>query len=82
MRTFHVPLQEDLHDALRREARDLGQPATEIVRRALTVWLEQQRKRRLHDAITEYALAVAGTGDDLDEGLEDAGIEALLAAEP
>lgn len=78
MRTFHLPLPEYLHDALRAEARDERRPATELVRQALEGWLAERRKRRLADDIRSYAQAAAGTEDDLDPALEAAGVESLL----
>ena len=35
MRTFHLPLPEPLHEALKAEAREALRPATELVREAL-----------------------------------------------
>ncbi len=81
MRTFHVPLPEALHDALRREATADDRPATEIVREALAAWLQQRHRQRLADEIERYACAEAGGTYDLDADLEDATLEHLLAAD-
>jgi len=81
MHTFHVPLPDELHDRLRREAAADERPATEIVREALTAWLQQRQRKRLNEEIAHYALAEAGGVYDLDPDLEAASVEHLLAAE-
>jgi hypothetical protein len=39
-------------------------------------WVRQRRKAAIRDAITKYALEAAGSGEDLDEALEAASLEA------
>ena len=70
---FHVPLQEDLYEELRAQAKRLMRPATELVRQALEQWLEQQRKAALREAIAAYAAEHAGTAMDLDPELRPLG---------
>jgi len=79
MRTFHLPLPEHLHDALRAEAAEGRRPATEILREALEGWLQSRRRARLDAEIEAYAREVAGGDCDLDLELEAAGIEAIAA---
>lgn len=74
---FHLPLPNDLRDMLREEVERSGSPATVIARRALTEWLEERRRIRLREEIAAYASACAGTSADLDEELEEAGLEVL-----
>jgi hypothetical protein len=74
---FHLPLPGEVRDMLREEAERVGRPATAIAREALTDWLEQRRRSRLHEEIAAYASACAGTPADLDEDLEEAGLESL-----
>ena len=81
MRTFHLPMSDEMHEALRAEAAAARRPATEILRDALTTWLDLQRRRRLADDIEAYAEAQSGTALDLDRDLEAAGVEHLLAQE-
>jgi predicted transcriptional regulator len=81
MRTFHLPLPEDLHDALRAEANEQRRPATEILRQALESWIAVRRRERLAAQIQTYAEAMAGTLLDLDPELEEAGVEHLLEGE-
>lgn len=81
MRTFHLPLPDPLHDELKRESAAEARPATEIVREALTQWLEARRRQRLAAEIAEYARAHAGGAYDLDDDLEADGVEMLLAAD-
>lgn len=81
MRTFHLPLPDPLHEALKRQAAAESRPATEIVREALVIWLEERRRERLADEIAAYARAEAGGILDHDEDLEAAGVELLLAAD-
>jgi len=74
---FHLPLPTDLHEKLHEEAERSGQPATALAREALQSWLTQRQRRRLHEEIATWAAKHAGTGLDLDEDLEQAGIEAV-----
>jgi hypothetical protein len=79
MFNFHLPLPEDLHEMLREEVERSGQPATSLAREALLQWLAQRRKQRLHEEIAAFARSQAGTELDLDEDLEQAGLEAIRA---
>jgi hypothetical protein len=79
MKNLHVPLPPALDTALRTEAARRKQPATALVRQAIEEWLRQQQKIALHQAIASYASEWAGTDVDLDEDLEHAGVEHLLA---
>jgi predicted transcriptional regulator len=74
---FHLPLPPDLRRMLHEEAAHSGLPATAIAREALQSWLIQRRKQRLHDEIAAWAEESAGTCLDLDEDLEQAGLDAL-----
>jgi predicted transcriptional regulator len=81
MRTFHVPLPEHLHEALRAGAGERRRPATQILRQALEDWLAARRRERVAAEIRAYTEAMAGTAVDLDADLEAAGVERLLAGE-
>jgi hypothetical protein len=74
---YHLPLPIDIYDLLRDEAQRQHQPATRIARMAIEHWLGEQKQGGLHQAIAAYALESGGTEDDLDVGLEQAGVEAL-----
>jgi predicted DNA-binding protein len=78
---FHLPLPAELYRRLRHEADAVGQPATSVARRAIEAWLRQRRRDAVYEAIHEYALAMAGTGADLDPALEAASLEHLAAEE-
>jgi Arc/MetJ-type ribon-helix-helix transcriptional regulator len=82
MRTFHLPLPETLHDALKEEAASAQRAATEVVREALTQWLDNRRRQRIADEIEAYARACAGTAEDLDSELERASLDAWSNLEP
>lgn len=81
MHTFHLPLPDHLHRALRAEAASADRPATELVRQALEQWLVARRRERLAEEIRAYAEDAAGSATDLDLDLEQAGIDTLLAEE-
>lgn len=81
VRNFHVPLPEDLYIELRSEADRSGRPATVLARDAIELWLRQRQKRALHVAIADYAERYAGTEFDLDQELEIASTQHLLAEE-
>lgn len=78
-RNLHVPLPEPLHDRLRAEAKRSGRPATALAREAIEVWIEERQRQAVHDAIAEYAGEMAGSPADLDEELEEAGVDHLVS---
>jgi hypothetical protein len=75
VRNFHLPLPEPLYRRLREAAGRSNQPATTVARYAIEMWLRQQRKTMVREAIAAYAADVAGSRDDLDEALESAALE-------
>jgi len=79
-KNFHVPLLPETYDALRLEAEARGIPATTLVREAVEGWIDDQKAKRLRDAIAAYALEMAGTSADLDPDLEAAAVAELKAA--
>ena len=79
---FHLPLPSDLRDMLHEEAERSGRPATALAREALIEWLHERRRSRLREEIAAYASECAGTPDDLDEELEEAGLESLAGEGP
>ncbi len=78
MKSFHVPLPDEIYLDLRIAAERSKMPATAIAREAIDFWLKQQRRRSRHEAIAAYAAHTAGTSLDLDEDLEAAGVEHLF----
>jgi len=78
---MHVPLPEATYRRLRDEAERSSRPATVLAREAIDRWLAEAECAAVHEAIAEYARAVAGGPDDLDVGLEAAGVEHLLATD-
>jgi hypothetical protein len=81
MRNFHVPLPDEVYDNLRKEAERSKRSATTLARRAIEIWLKQQRRAALHQEIAAYADKFAGTDADLDQSLEAASIEHWLDEE-
>jgi predicted DNA-binding protein len=77
-RNFHVPLPDNTYSRLKSQAQRQHKPATQLVKQAVEYWLDEQERLALHEEIADYAAATAGTGDDLDESLEAAGIDILL----
>lgn len=74
---FHIPLPEDIYNKLRQEAVRSHMAATELARYAIAFWLKKAQKAALHNAISEYASAHAGTKFDLDEDMEKGSVEFL-----
>ena len=74
---FHVPLPGAVYDRLKSEAQRQKMPATQLVKQAVEYWLAEQERLTLHEEIAQYAAAKAGSGDDLDQDLEDAAVEHL-----
>lgn len=77
-RNFHVPLPEDIYSELNHAAHELKLPATQLARRVIESWLKEAKRFALEKEIEAYADAIAGTQSDLDQALEEAGIEALM----
>jgi predicted transcriptional regulator len=80
-RNFHIPLPQNLYASLREEARKRGRPATSVARQAIEDWLRQRQRMELAESIASYAAKQAGTGADLDSGLEEAGLETFRGGE-
>ena|ERR1043166_7128439 len=80
-KNFHVPLPSTLYEALHTSARDMGQPATRFAQELMQAGLEQWHRARRREQITAYARQIAGTADDLDPALEQAGIDAPAQGE-
>jgi hypothetical protein len=78
---LHVPLPAELNQKLRAEARRSGQPATEIAREGIRVFLESRRRQAIREEIKAYAHKIAGSRDDLDIEMESAAIEHMLESE-
>lgn len=79
MKNLHIPLPEPLYQQLRTEAERTNRPAADLAREAINRWLSEQHRLSHFEAIQEYARQAAGTNDDLDEDLEAAAIEELIA---
>lgn len=75
VKNFHLPLREDVYEALRQEAAVLRKPATAVAREAIEAWLRERRRTAVHEAIAAYASRQAGTLADLDPSLERASLE-------
>lgn len=75
MKHLHVPLGDELHQALMTEAQRSGESATSIARHAIELALRARRQEARRHAIAAYATAHAGTKHDLDPELEDAALE-------
>lgn len=74
-RNFHVPLPEELYEQLRHASEQADRPVTSLAREAIAEWLGRRERERLSRVITQYAAAVAGSPEDLDEALEAASLE-------
>ena len=75
VKNFHLPLPEDVYQALREEAAALRKPATVVAREAIEDWLRERRRTAVREAIAAYASRHAGTVADLDPSLERASLE-------
>ena len=80
LRNFHLPLPDDVYQALRDEAAASKRPATAIARQAIEIWLRERKKTALREAIAAYAAEHGGTPADLDPELEAAGLQMLRPA--
>jgi hypothetical protein len=82
LRNFHLPLPEDVYEALRQEATELRKPATAVAREVIEAWLRERKRAGVREAIATYAAKHAGTTADLDPALEKASLEVLRARKP
>ena len=82
IKNFHVPLPQQVYDALREEAEMLGRPATVVAREAIEAWLQERKRAGVREAIAAYALTHAGTAADLDPSLERASLDLLRTRKP
>jgi len=73
-----VPLSGPVHDRLRAEATRSGRPATTLAREAIEAWIAERERDAVHEAIADYANEMAGSPADLDEDLEQAGVEHVV----
>ena len=80
LRNFHLPLPDDVYQALRDEAAAVKQPATVIARQAIESWLRERKRAAVREAIAAYAAEHAGTSADLDAELEATGLQMLRPA--
>jgi hypothetical protein len=82
MKNFHLPLPDQVYDALKVEAQRSRIPTTSMARQAIQSWLAARRKAARKQAIADYAAEQAGTELDLDRSLEAATVEFLLEGKP
>jgi hypothetical protein len=53
-------------------------PTTTLAREAIDAWLKDRARQARREAISEYAVQMAGTEFDLDRNLEAASVEHLM----
>jgi hypothetical protein len=74
---LNLPLPREMHESLFAESREIGIPATRLVRSVLEDWLRERRRARRRDEVRQFAMACAGTELDLDPELEAAATDEL-----
>lgn len=79
LKNFHLPLPEDVYEALRHQASLLRKPATVVAREAIEVWLLERKRAVVRESIAAYAAQHAGSSVDLDPALEHAALESWRA---
>jgi predicted transcriptional regulator len=79
-KNLHVPLDAPLHERLVAQAQRVRSPVTTVARQAIEAWTVEQERQAQHEAIRAYAEAMAGSGADLDEELEEASVQECLDA--
>jgi hypothetical protein len=77
LKKLNLPLPLEMHEALFTESRELGIPATRVVRSLLEEWLRDRRRTRRREEVRRFAMEYAGTELDLDPELEAAATEEL-----
>lgn len=79
-KNLHVPLDEQLHARLVAQAQRVRVPVTTVAREAIEAWTAEAERRARQGAIRDYAEAMAGSGADLDDDLEQAAASDALDA--
>ena len=77
LKKLNLPLPLEMHEALFAESRELGVPATRLVRSLLENWLRERRRVRRREQVRRFATDCAGTELDLDPELEAVAVEEL-----
>ena len=81
MKNFHLPLSEDMYNALKIESKYSKKPATQLARTAIEKWLKGRKKEMIYKEVAQYALEEGGTPHDLDVEMESIGVEYWLSQE-
>ncbi len=76
---FHLPLSPKLYAELKEHAQERGQPATELARDALEVYLRQLRIQKIETELREFVEAAAGTELDYDPEWAQLGHDVICA---
>ncbi len=69
---LNLPLPREMHEALFSESREMGVPATRLVRSILEDWLRERGRARRRAEVRRFAMEHAATELDLDPKLEAA----------
>ncbi len=77
LKKLSLTLPLEMHEALLAESRELGVPATRLVRSLLETWLRERRRIRRREQVRRFAMESAGTELDLDPALEAAAADEL-----
>ena len=75
MKTVHLPLPEEVHTMLVRHAKSSGESATALARAAVEKLVWELEREAIRAQVAAYAAELAGTDQDLDPELEEAGLE-------
>ncbi|MBC7473759.1 MAG: hypothetical protein H7263_05665 [Candidatus Sericytochromatia bacterium] len=77
MKNMHIPLPIQWYEKLSEISKERNTSATELVRNAVIQFLKEEEKKKVALAIEEFAIEFGGTDFDLDNELEEAGLESL-----
>jgi len=77
MADVHVPLPDDLYEALREQSERENRPVSALANEAISAWLAARKRRDANAELQAYIERWAGTDVDRDPALEQAGLEAI-----
>lgn len=77
MKNLHIPLPISWYEKLKEASISTEVSATELVRRAIIDFLKEQEKKSISEEISTFALECGGSSFDVDQELQNAGLELI-----
>jgi len=76
-KSMHIPLPVQWYEKLSQISKEKNTTATELVRNAIIEFLKEEERKKINDAILDFASEYGGSEFDLDTDLEESSLESL-----